>query len=170
MDLPGSRERGRRTRTGPDLRGGPTTPPIVTFACRDLGTEADDLRFWQDDSLEQFQTLDDVGDYSWIPDAVFGVYDKTAGETIKSERRDSDTRKTRDDWWREREERALRRVYPVEVKHDDASFGRDQCQAMNSLTALNDERVVPLLVRVTLDDLPQHYDVQIRTGPFGDES
>jgi hypothetical protein len=150
--------------------------PIVTYACRDLESERDDLRFWQEDSLEQFQTLGNVGNHSWIPDAVFAVYDETEWQSVESERRDTDrtnnpgNRRAQGEWRREREEQSLRRIYPIEVKHGDASFGRAQRQAMNSLTTLDDERVVPLLVRVTLDTLPHHYDVRVRTGPFGNES
>jgi hypothetical protein len=40
---------------------------------------------------------------------------------------------------------------------------------MNEILELDDERVVPLLARVRLDELPQHYNVRIRTGLFGFE-
>ncbi|WP_276259715.1 hypothetical protein [Haloglomus litoreum] len=148
--------------------------PIVHYTCRDLGVENEALQFRKGTSLDQFTPIETPSNHSWVPDAVFAVYDRTEWNSIESERRDTgqagadEHRLSPDELSHEREERALRRVYPIEVKHDNASFGRSQRQAMNALTALDDERVVPLLIRVTLDDLPQHYDVRIRPGPFGD--
>lgn len=146
--------------------------PIVHYACRDLGVEKGALRFWQGTSLDQFQTVADQQDPSWQPDAVFAVYDEAEWQAIESNFREQaymsghEEQMPGDALWREREDRALRRVYALEVKHDDASFGRGQRQAMNEILSLNDERVVPLLARVRLDELPQHYHVRIRTGPF----
>jgi hypothetical protein len=150
--------------------------PIVHYACQDLDVEKEDLQFRDGTSLDQFESIEQPDDHSWVPDAVFTVYDRTESGGTESERRDTgharaaEPQISSDDRSHERDERTLRRVYPVEVKHDSASFGRSQRQTMNELTALDDERVVPLLVRVTLDDLPQHYDVRIRAGPFGDSS
>lgn len=153
---------------------GKSPTPIVQYACRDLGVERAALRFCQRKSLAQFQTITAETDYSWQPDGVFAVYDADEWEADTD---DMETDPEADDAvgvfsreavWRRRDERALCRVYPIEVKHDDASFGRTQRPAMNELTENDDDRVIPLLVRIKLDKLPRHYDVRIRSGPFDD--
>ncbi|WP_254832750.1 hypothetical protein [Haloglomus salinum] len=150
--------------------------PVVHYACQDLGVEDEHLRFRQGNSLDRFASIERPKDHSWVPDAVFAVYDRTESGGTEPERQgERDTRAAEHqmssgDRSHERDEPALRRVYPIEVKHGSASFGRSQRQAMNELTALDDERVVPLLIRVTLDDLPQNYDVRIQAGPFGDST
>lgn len=39
---------------------------------------------------------------------------------------------------------------------------------MHALAENDGDRLVPLLVRGTLDELPQHYGVRIHSGPFAD--
>jgi hypothetical protein len=158
--------------------------PIVAYAVRDLGQPEDGLRFQQADHLSHFATLPEVADENtrwtpgedsvvWKPDGVFAVYDTPAIREYQDETgghfwpggtltRDRPERRT------EAEERTLLRVYAVEIKHDSASFGRDQRAAMNALAEADDDRLVPLLARVTIEDLPQNYGVRIREGPFGD--
>lgn len=148
--------------------------PVVQYACRDLDVERSELRFQQRKSLAKFQTVTAKTGHSWQPDGVFAVYESDEWESATDD--------TETDWeaegpvdvsqrkevLRRREERALCRVYPLEVKHDSAKFGRAQRPAMHALAENDDDRVVPLLVRVTLDELPQHYSVRIRSGPFAD--
>jgi hypothetical protein len=148
--------------------------PIVQYACQDLGVERSALNFWQGDSLDQFQTLTIETEHSWQPDSVFAVYDidewKAASEAVDAgwESDGGGIEEYRAAVWRAREKRALQRIYPLEVKHDSASFGRHQREAMHALAESDDDRVVPLLARVTLDELPQHYNVRLRAGPFTD--
>jgi hypothetical protein len=40
---------------------------------------------------------------------------------------------------------------------------------MHALAESDDDRIVPLLARITLNELPQHYNVRLRSGPFTDE-
>lgn len=148
--------------------------PIVQYACRDLDVERSALRFRQRESLAQFQTITAATGHSWQPDGVFAVYESDEWESttdgMETDRKADGTVDAlqREEVSRRREERALCRVYPLEVKHDSAKFGRTQRPAMHALAENDDDRVVPLLVRVTLDELPQHYGIRIRSGPFTD--
>jgi hypothetical protein len=157
--------------------------PIVTYAVRDLGRPTDELVFQQAGRLSYYATLPEIARKvtqtqpeddtpTCTVDAVFGVYDKAA---VREYQDDEGSHfwpsSSLDRPHRERnvevEERSLLRVYPVEVKHDSASFGRGQRAGMNALAEADDDRLVPLLARVTIEDLPQNYGVRIREGPFG---
>lgn len=157
--------------------------PIVTYAVRDLGQPKDELVFQQAGQLSYFPTLPQVATEvtqtrpgqdvpTCTVDAVFAVYDKAALREYQDEEDSrfwpySSLDRPRPERSAEVEEQTLLRVYAVEVKHDSASFGRDQRAGMNALADAGDARLVPLLARVTIEELPQNYGVRIREGPFG---
>jgi hypothetical protein len=156
--------------------------PIVTYAVRDLDRPKKDLRFQQADQLSHFATLSEAARentqalpdsdvVTWKPDAVFAVYDEPAIREFQDETGShfwpgGSLSRPRSECRAEAEEQTLLRVYAVEIKHDSASFGRDQRAAMNALAEDGDDRLVPLLARVTIEDLPQNYTVRMRKGPF----
>ncbi|WP_254861865.1 hypothetical protein [Halovivax gelatinilyticus] len=118
-------------------------PPIVAYAARDLDLDPDDLRVVVDDDPERVGALDPDVDGGWHPDVAFTVRERETDDAAG-------------------DAGSVLKRYVAEVKHGSTSFERNQRAGMQRL-AERDEKLDVIIVRVDLAEIPQSYDLTIRS-------
>ncbi|MFD1587375.1 hypothetical protein ACFR9U_10290 [Halorientalis brevis] len=121
-------------------------PPIVDFAARQLELDPDAFRVAVERAPSPVGTPESKGGSGlWRPDFEFRVRRKTDQQPYAYDG-------------------PLLHRYVAEIKHGSTSFGRNQRDQMVRHHAESDPDTTVLIVRVDLGDVPQHYDVTIRTA------